>query len=207
MMSVGTETQSETAAIDDPPYLLTSTQFFEMIEAGVFPEEARVYLREGRIVQEMAKTKAHSVLGSLIASVLIRALPPDWCVFPEGEFEMDESNTRLPDLSVVRGADPREYLREGRRLHASDIALVVEIAVTSLARDLGPNLRRYAQSMIPAYWVADVCGKQLVVHTEPRITNGQCEYGRVLKVVAGHRVPLVLDGQEVATFAYEDLMP
>ena len=210
-MGVSVEPRSResvaTEAADDPPYTISSDQFFEMIEAGVFPEEARVYLRDGRILEEMAKTPAHSVLGSLFATALVRRMPPGWNMFPEGDFRMDEWNTRLPDLAVIRAEDPRVFIARNQAPEAADIGLVIEIAVTSLAKDLGANLRRYAESKIPTYWVADFDGARILAHSEPRVVEGQGEYGKVETVVAGGTLPLVLDGREVARFTYEELMP
>lgn len=77
----------------------------------------------------------------------------------------------------------------------------------SLAKDLGSNLRRYAKVMIPACWVADFTGRRIVVHTRPRIVDGRGGYEQVEIIEPGGSVALVLDDQEVARFAYEDLMP
>lgn len=210
-MSVSVDVEApvgrEAGAAEDRPYDISADQFFEMIEAGVFPEETRIYLRDGRILEEMAKTNVHSMLGSAFATALIRRLPPVWSVVPEGEFKIDDANTRLPNLAVLRGGNPLAYVVQNRRPTAGDIGLIVEIAVSSLAKDLGPNLDRYARSMIPTYWVADFTGRRLLAHTEPRVVEGRGEYARVATVVAGGSLPLVLDGQEVARFAYEELMP
>lgn len=209
MMSVGvrTPTEQETVIADDRPYAISADQFFEMIEAGVFPEEARVYLRDGRIFEKMAKTRAHSVVGGMLHEALFRRLPGGWKIFSEGEFRLDDANAVLPDLAVVRGEDFRSFLAPGRYPKSGDIGLVIEIAVTSLAKDLGPNLRRYAQGMVPTYWVADVGGGRILSHTGPRFVDGRGEYGQVVTVKAGETLPLVLDGQEVARFPYEELMP
>ena len=54
-----------------------------------------------------------------------------------------------PDIVVVReGATI-----EGTYLWPEQLDLVVEVSVTSQARDLGPKLRDYARAGIPRYWV------------------------------------------------------
>ncbi len=49
----------------------------------------------------------------------------------------------------------------------ASILLAVEIAVTSLAEDMGPKLRDYARAGIPHYWVVDVEGRRVHVMQTP----------------------------------------
>jgi Uma2 family endonuclease len=44
----------------------------------------------------------------------------------------------------------------------------VEVAVSSLAVDRGAKAHLHAQSGVPEYWVVDVEGRVVEVHTEPR---------------------------------------
>jgi Uma2 family endonuclease len=44
---------------------------------------------------------------------------------------------------------------------------MIEIADETLALDLGQKARLYASVGIAEYWVLDVAGKALIVHTEP----------------------------------------
>ena len=63
-----------------------------------------------------------------------------------------------PDIALARAT--RSYARE--RPRADEIALIVEVADTSLAFDLGEKRAKYAAAGIPEYWVVDVQGN--VVH-------------------------------------------
>lgn len=191
---------------EDRPYAISADMFLAMIEAGVFPEDARVYLQDGRIFEKMAKTRPHSAHGVLINAALVSHSRPDWLVFPEGEFLMDEWNAKLPDFAVVRSQDRRAFLASKEPLKARDLTLAVEIAVTSLAKDLGENFERYARAMIPNYWVADVTGRRLLAHSEPRLVDSRGVYSKVDIILPGGSVELLLDGQDPVRFAYEDLM-
>ena len=191
--------------IDDVPYDLTADTFFAMIEADLFPEEARVYLEDGRLFEKMEKSDRHSLLGSVFMTILVRRLPPGWAVFPGCQCKLDPTNGPLTDIAVIRG-DPRVYLAQDRRPDARDIGLVVEIAASSLAKDLGPNLERYARNGVPNYWVADVPGARLLVHSGPRVVDGRGEYDEVQVVVPGGEFSFKLDGREAGRFRYEDFM-
>jgi len=191
---------------EDRPYFITADTFLAMNEAGVFPDEARVYLQDGRIYEKKAKTQAHSMAaGPLVDSLVRRIVRPYW-LLPEGQFRIDDWNAKLPDLAVIRCDDLRARLQSGEGLTAADIVLAVEIAVTSLSRGLGENLERYARGMIPNYWVADIAGRRLLAHAEPRVVDGIGSYANVEIILPGGAIDLLIDGQSPVRFAFEDLM-
>jgi hypothetical protein len=80
------------------------------------------------------------------------------------------------------------------------------VAVTSLRADLTTALEHYARAGIPAYWVVDVAGRRVLVHTEPRVVDGRGEYGRIETYSCGQALPLTLDGQEVARIPFDELL-
>lgn len=192
--------------VEDRPFAITAGQFFAMIEAGVFPEEARVYLQDGRIMEKMAKSRPHSWSGGLLATRLARSIPAGYLVMPEGEFQLDEWNAKLPDLAVVRCDDPRAAVANRAPLRAEELALALEIAVSSLSKDLGENLERYARALVPNYWVADILGRRLFVHTEPRVVEGRGVYSGTDVIIPGGAFSLTLHDRDPIRFAYEDLM-
>jgi len=62
------------------------------------------------------------------------------------------------DYSAFRSATPQPQ----------DLRLVVEVADTTLAFDLGVKAALYARAGIVEYWVLDVSGRRLVVHRDPQ---------------------------------------
>src|SRR5262249_46314884 len=87
-----------------------------------------------------------------------------------------------------------------------DVGLLIEVAVTSLRDDLTTALEQYARAGIPVYWVVDVPGRRILVHTEPRVVDGKGEYARVETYRPGQSLPLVLDGQQVALIPFDELL-
>ena len=146
----------------------------------------------------MAKTKAHGFVGAAINLTLMRWLPPGWCLWPESTIVLDPTNAPLPDFAVIRGADPLDFATANRYPGPGDVGIVIEVAVSSVREDLTTALELYARAMIPVYWVVDVPGRRIVVHSEPRVVEGRGEYARVMTYRSGETLPLVLDGQEVA---------
>ena len=78
-----------------------------------------------------------------------------------------------PDAAVLR-QPVRTFL--SRDPDPAEIALLVEVADTTLAFDLGEKALKYAQAGITEYWVLDIINRRLIVHREP----GAERYGSVL---------------------------
>lgn len=160
------------------PFDLTTDVFFQMIELGLISTERRVCLWNGRIYEAMAKTVPHAVYSVMIHQALNRRLPSGWLLWPENPIRLNEQSAPMPDITVVRGV-VEDYLEANRHPEAADVGMLVEISVTSLPKDLGEKCEQYARAFVPVYWVADVLGRRVLVHTEPGIEDGRGRYGRV----------------------------
>jgi len=75
--------------------------------------------------------------------------------------EFDEPE---PDIAVVRGDDD---LSENRHPGPGDIAIIIEVAESSLLRDRGEKREIYARAGIPAYWIINLVDRQLESHSRP----------------------------------------
>lgn len=75
---------------------------------------------------------------------------------------LDDFNFPEPDTAVVRG-QPRDYMQ--RTPTADDVLLVVEVTVTSHARDRR-KAGTYARARVAEYWMLDVEARTLTVHRE-----------------------------------------
>jgi hypothetical protein len=190
----------------DRPYLITSDQFEQMIEAGVFPCESGVYLWDGRLYEKMSKTLWHAAVHNAFLMALVPRLPPGFFVGTENPVRLDPLHLPLPDLIVARGA-PLDF---GTRYpDRRDVVLVVEVAVSSLPQDLGVRLSRYALTLPDAtYLVADVRHKQVLVHTDPRPADeaGRGSYGACTVVKPGESIRLRLGGVEIAPIPFEEVL-
>jgi Uma2 family endonuclease len=205
-MSTTLETPPLKAPPSDAPFDLTVDLFTRMVESGLLPPDRRVFLLNGRLYEKMAKTRAHGYVGARINMTLVPRLPAGWSLWPESTIELDPSNAPLPDFAVIRGTNPLEFDSPARYPRPADVGLLIEVAVTSLHDDLTVALERYARASIPSYWVVDVAGRRILVHTEPRVVEGRGEYARVEIYRPGQSVPLVLDGQEVDRIPFEELL-
>ncbi len=59
-------TTSPSTSKDDAPFDLTVEVFSRMIDAGMIPEDRRVYLHDGRLYEKMGKSKPHGFVGAAL---------------------------------------------------------------------------------------------------------------------------------------------
>jgi Uma2 family endonuclease len=194
------------ASTGNVPYDLTVDVFSRMVESGLVPQDRRVFLREGRLYEKMAKTRAHGFVGAAITRAVGRRLPDGWSLWPESTIVLGPTSAPLPDFALVRAANPLDFAAPERYPGPADVGLLIEVAVTSLHDDLTTVLELYARALIPVYWVVDVPGRRILVHTEPCVVDGRGEYARVEIYRTGQSLPLVLDGQEVARIPFDELL-
>jgi Uma2 family endonuclease len=144
----------------DEVYRHSLDEYHRLIEAGGFDDRERVELLDGLLVRMSPKTPRHERAVRWLASWLIRALDGDrYTVGIAGPLTIGSSEPE-PDLAVIECGTPEPY-------HPAGAALVIEVAVSSLSRDLGVKTALYAAAAIPEYWVLDLAGRRLVVHRAP----------------------------------------
>ena len=83
-----------------------------------------------------------------------------------------------PDLALLRNPPT------GHLPRPEEIALVVEVADTSLAFDRNVKLARYSETGIPETWLIDLNADRFEVHSEPA-SDG---YRRTTRHTRGERV-------------------
>ena len=129
-----------------------------------------------------------------------RALPAGWHLRVEGFVRIPDYNEPEPDLSVVRG-ESDDYT--DHHPGPADIALVVEVADSSLSRDRGEKRDNYARAGIPVYWIVNLVGRQLEVSSNP--TGGAHPPATILGETDS--ADLVIAGQVVGQIAVANLLP
>ena len=196
-----------TEEIQASPYPITSDLFGQMIAQGLFPSDSRVFLWGGRLYEKMAKTLPHASVQNAFLGAVARRLPPDLFLGAENPVRLDALHLPLPDLIVARG-EPLDFF-SSRYPDGRDVVLVIEVAVSSLAADLGPRLSRYALTLPGAtYLMADVLHRRVLIHSDPSLNpkTGQGEYGTRVEVGPGESIRLKLGGVEIDPIPFEEVM-
>lgn len=134
----------------------TAREFLAMYEAGAF-EDMRVELVAGEIERMAPAYGGHGERQFKVGKLLDRVYNGRYVITVDTMVGIDDSEVRAGDTLVVAPNFDRDGVLEPRDIH-----LVVEIADTTLSRDMGSKRNAYAGAGIAHYWVVD--GKRRVVH-------------------------------------------
>ena len=105
-----------------------------------------------------------------------------------------------PDLSVIQGRR-NDFL--GRHPGPKEIALLIEVADSSLHRDRGVKWSAYARSRVPVYWIINLIDRQVEVYLKP--SRGRYRSTEIYQ--PGQDVPVVITGAEFGRIAVNDVLP
>lgn len=142
----------------------TVDEFYRAYEAGQLDDSKRWELIQGRIIEKMPVGPPHASLADSIAEMLRDAMQPAYIVREEKPVHLAFDTEPVPDITVARGA--RSDYRE-RHPTPADTVLVVEVADSSVVKDLGGKAYSYAQAGMTEYWVVLVNEDAIVVHRQP----------------------------------------
>jgi Uma2 family endonuclease len=163
---------SAAAVPPDLIWRLSVEQYHAMVRAGILTDDDPVELLEGWLVFKMPKNPPHRATTRLVRAALEAVIPEGWYVDSQEPITLSDSEPE-PDVVVVRGST-RDYL--DRHPMAKDIALVVEVADTTLQRDRTLKQRTYARAGIPVYWIVNLSESQLEVYTQPSSSSDEPGY-------------------------------
>lgn len=142
----------------------TVEEFSRAYDVGGFGYPKRLELIRGRITEKMPPGPRHSYLADSIAHMLRVTLEPPLLVREEKPIRIAFDGQPILDITAVLGerADYQE-----RHPTPGDVALLVEVADTTVAYDLGEKALLYAQAGIGDYWAVLVNENAVVVHRSP----------------------------------------
>lgn len=163
----------------------TLDDVFEMMRIGALDPDAKVELIDGELVEMSPQNSPHMYARHAIAKRMIRELGDSVYVHVEGTLRLAPRTAPSPDIFVHAAAIRAEDVR------GPDVLLLVEIADSSLNRDLRDKAGLYARHGVPDYWVVDAGGRRIFVHRGPSDDG----YADVSEFVAGEPVsPLAFPG-------------
>lgn len=145
---------------------LTRDEYHRLGALGCFDEE-KVELLDGVIVKMSPTGQPHNDIESLLSEHFVKSIPSNLLVRPQCSFALSKISEPEPDLTIVdrlplRGPDGRLVKRD----HPSFAYLIVEIAASSLRKDLGLKAQLYAKAGVHDYWVVDVDQLEITVHRD-----------------------------------------
>jgi len=154
-----------TAAEGLPRRCFTVAELEQMAAAGILHEDERIELFGGEIVPMSPKGHHHEILKTALSIYWARQLPPDLLFTIETTLRLSDDTYLEPDFVFY----PKATGWKG--LNATTAKLVVEIADSSLAYDLGRKAAVYAAFGISELWVIDAVKLQTRIHRDPTPTG------------------------------------
>lgn len=177
-------------------------QYHEMIAAGMLTEDDNVELLEGWITPMMSKGPAHELAIEMLDEELRALLPRGMRVRIQSAMTTIDSEPE-PDFLIAK-CPPNQRL--GRHPMPADIAMIVEVAESSIGRDRS-KCRLYARAEIPVYWILNLNARQLEVYTQPSGPSDSPGYAQQTVYRAGNEAPLMIDGQPLGVIKIDAILP
>ena len=208
-MSVVADVSQPVAEVALPPepgnllWRLSLKKYHEMVRQGILTEDDPVELWEGLLVEKMPKSRGHCLATELAQGALASRVSAGWHLEAQESVTLSGSEFE-PDIMLVRGA-ARDYVDESPG--AADLALVIEISDSTLARDQGFKKAIYAKSGIPVYWIVNLVDRRVEVYSDPGGDADKPDFRQRHDYGEVHDVPLVIGGQEMARIPVRALLP
>lgn len=142
------------------PARFTADQFLRMFDTDIF-EDKYVELVHGEIIQLSPANSPHASLHGRVVFRLSQIFG-EHRVLVDCLLRLDGASVRAFDVTVLKAdAEP------GAVLEPREVLLGIEVAHTSIDRDLGEKMRHYAASGIARYLVVDINDRDFHMMSEP----------------------------------------
>ncbi len=137
-----------------------------LVDGGLL-EPGKYELIEGEVVSKMGQSRLHinAVARILVALMAIFDALSIQSQAQIGIGELDAFNDPEPDAAVLHGT--LDNYRDREPNPATEVLLVVEASLTTLAGDRSTKAQLYARHGIPEYWIVAIARRELIVHRQP----------------------------------------
>ena len=141
----------------------TVKEYYRMADAGVIDLDEHVELIDGVVCQMSPEDSSHAAAIEIAREVLGSKLGSRFGLRMQHPLTLSDTSEPEPDVAVVEDPDPRAYAER----HPNSAGLVIEVSRSSLERDLGVKLAKYATANIAEYWVENLVDDCLEVFRDP----------------------------------------
>ena len=190
----------------------TVEQYEQLVRTGFLVEGSPIEMLDGQLYWKdrrdrwspnMSIGQRHFLTVTLI-NVWLNEVSKGHGCFPtcQQALKLTSDDAPEPDASLVAGGI-RDF--SDREPEPDDVLLVVEVADSSLDRDLGDKCQLYSFVGLPTYWVINLADETIDVFEQP--DSAAREYRRRTLLRKGDSVSLKLADGAVVTTPVESLIP
>ena len=152
-------------------------EYDKLIELGLFRPGEPIELLGGHLVVAEPQGAAHYTAIVKTARALQAAFGPVWYVRMQGPIGLDDESEPEPDVAVAAGS-----VEDYGRAHPSRVALIVEVAETSLAVDRQYKGSLYARAGVADYWIVNLVDRVLEVYRAPQADSAAAFGWRYIRI-------------------------
>ncbi|MCW9059633.1 MAG: Uma2 family endonuclease [Gammaproteobacteria bacterium] len=142
---------------------LSVDEYHRMARAGILPEDSRVELINGEIIDMAPIGSRHAAAVKQLTRILNRTVGDTAIVSVQDPIHLDPHTEPQPDLALLR---PREDFYKTAHPRASDVLLVIEVADHSLRYDREIKIPLYARHGISEVWLVDLQSNRISLFRE-----------------------------------------
>jgi Uma2 family endonuclease len=144
--------------------LFTVEEYYRMAEVGIFHEDDRVELIEGKIIQMAAIGSRRAACVKRLNKLLVQEVGDSGIVGAQDPVILPDISEPEPDLTVLR---PRDDFYAAGHPVPEDVLLLIEVSDTLLDYDRDVKVPLPAQAGIPEAWVMDLANEKTHVCSQP----------------------------------------
>jgi Uma2 family endonuclease len=183
-------------------YRFTVDDYHRMIDVGILTPNHKVELLKGWIVNKMPQNPPHMTVITRLVRWLNKSLSEaGWTVRCQGPITLRDSEPE-PDVAVARGPDS---LYTKRHPGPTDVALVIEVADSSVIDDRRKKMPIYAAAEIPEFWLINLQTGHAEIYTNPQSDN-DAFYKNKIEISVKESIPLILDGKKISDIKVKQLL-
>ncbi|HWU13572.1 MAG TPA: Uma2 family endonuclease [Caulobacter sp.] len=143
------------------PHRFTLDDVLRMQDAGILDADARVELIDGGLVEMASEGAAHTRAKMQIAYAFMAQARGEIVVIIDSTLRLAPTYAPDPDLYLYDASLSLE------QVSGANLGLVVEVAQSTVGKDLSIKAELYAQHGVRDYWVVDVNTSTITVHRGP----------------------------------------
>src|SRR2546425_8980077 len=143
----------------------TVDEYHQMARAGILNEADRVELIRGEIVHKMVIGSRHAACVARLTELWVARLRGRAILWPQNPLTILPDSEPEPDIILLRH---RADFYAGELPGPDDVALLVEVADTSLRYDRHVKGPLYAEAGVRDYWIVGLEGEAVEGYRNPR---------------------------------------
>ncbi len=142
------------------PHRFTLDDVLRMQDAGILDADARIELIDGGLVEMASEGASHTRAKMQIAYAFMAQAKGEIVVIVDSTLRLAPTYAPDPDLYLYDASLTLE------QVNGANLGLVIEVAQSTVSKDLSIKAELYAQHGVRDYWVVDVNTNMVTVHRD-----------------------------------------